>query len=131
MKFLHGFVKIDPWISLSVYLYLSKLIFVWCDDVRTVVDDEVELGVWSFPTLAIKSLVHFHPPSPSDDSYLSLKRPQKVWLRDSNLVIHFPPKVIWRVMHTKQNMELFCNISWNSEDSSNQAIKYDYEYLPP
>ena len=44
MKFLHGFVKIDAWISLSVYLYLSKLIFV-CDDVRTVVDDEVELGV--------------------------------------------------------------------------------------
>ena len=29
---------------------------------------------WSFPTLAIKCLVHFHPPSPSDDSYLSLKR---------------------------------------------------------
>ena len=92
MKFLHRFVNIDTWIYLSFYKYLSKLMFVWCDDVCTVIDDEVELGVWSFPTLAIKSLVHFHPPSPSDDSYLSLKRPQKVWLRHSNLVIHSPPK---------------------------------------
>ena len=128
MKFLHRFVNIDTWIYLSFYKYLSKLMFVWCDDVRTVVDDEVELGVWSFPTLAIKSLVHFHPPSPPDDSYLSLKRPQKVWLRHSNLVIHFPPKVIWRVMlqdKISNYFVIFCEIP------KNQALQVWLWILPP
>ena len=45
MKFLHRFVNIDTWIYRIFYKYLSKLMFVLCDDIRTVIDDEVELGV--------------------------------------------------------------------------------------
>ena len=59
---------------------------------------------WSFPTLAIKCLVHFHPPSPSDDSYLSLKRTKECpfFWHDLNHIKYMS------FIHTKYEVIDFC-----------------------